>query len=419
MQRAAVSAICSLTSKRRAVHSKDVQLTRPLPLPQSQSQSPQLSSQPKEKKKVGDKSCLVQLPIDFKLHRLDYGPDKLVSLKQTEASLYYRQLLALRHLEAAADKLYQEQLVRGFCHLYTGQEACAVGVCAALRPQDNLIAGHRIHGWAYLRGISALGVLGELTGRASGCARGKGGSMHMYAERFYGGHGIVGAQISLGAGVALASKYLKQDAVCVAMYGDGGANQGQAFEAFNMAELWKLPVVFVCENNNYAMATSSWRASSNTNNYTRGDCLPGIWVDGQDVLAVRSALEFAIGYALQRGPLVVELCTYRYAGHSMSDCDSIYRSREEVQEVRLRHDAINRFQQLCLEQKLLDVEQFQAIALEVRRDIEQAVKAAKSDAELPLTHLWSDVYADTELRGRIRGVIGQQLQHQRTTPARK
>ncbi|XP_062141886.1 pyruvate dehydrogenase E1 component subunit alpha, mitochondrial-like [Drosophila sulfurigaster albostrigata] len=415
MQRGLISTICDLmqqTTMHRAAHSRTAQQTRP----QSQSQ-PQ--SQPK-KEILPEDSCLVHLPIEFKLHRLEHGPDTLVSLKRKEASLYLRQLMALRRLEAAAAQLYKDQLVRGFCHLYTGQEACAVGVCAALRPQDNLIAGYRIHGWAYLHGrLSAQAVLAELTGRASGCARGKGGSMHMYARHFYGGNGIVGAQIPLGAGIALASKYQQLDAVCVALYGDGAANQGQLFESFNMAQLWKLPVVFVCENNNYGMGTSSWRASSNTNNYTRGDYLPGIWADGQDVLAVRSAIEFAIGYALQRGPLIVELCTYRYAGHSMSDCDSVYRSRDEVQEVRRRHDAVERFQRLCVDQQLLSAEQLQEIALEVRREMELAVKATKSDQELPLTHLWSDVYADNAMQGKIRGVLGQQLEHLRTTPGRE
>ncbi|KAM8716732.1 hypothetical protein ACLKA7_003582 [Drosophila subpalustris] len=388
MQRAAITAISDLPK----LMQRRRQLTNAqLPRPQTSSLVVDVDPVPKV-----EESCLVHLPVDFQLHRLEFGPDKLVSLKQKEASLYYRQLVAIRKLEAAASKLYKENFVRGFCHLYTGQEACAVGLRGAMRPQDNLIAGYRIHGWAYLMGVSAVGVLAELTGRSSGCARGKGGSMHMYAPHFYGGNGIVGAQVALGAGIALASKYQKDDAVCLALYGDGAANQGQIFESFNMAQLWKLPVVFVCENNNYGMGTSTWRASSNTKNYTRGDYLPGIWVDGQDVLAVRSATEFAIGYAQQRGPLILELCTYRYAGHSMSDPGTNYRSREEVQEVRRRQDAIQRFRKLCLDQKLLAHKDLLAIELDVRREMELAVKAAKVDAELPLSHLWSDVYAESK-----------------------
>ncbi|XP_034472224.1 probable pyruvate dehydrogenase E1 component subunit alpha, mitochondrial [Drosophila innubila] len=197
------------------------------------------------------------------------------------------------------------------------------------------------------------------------------------------------------------------------------ALQGEIFESFNMAQLWKLPVVFVCENNNYGMGTSTWRSSSNTKNYTRGDYLPGIWVDGQDVLAVRSATEFAIGYAQQCGPLVLELCTYRYAGHSMSDPGTNYRSREEVQEVRRRQDAIQRFRKLCLEQKLLPEKELLAIELDVRREMVLAVKAAKGDAELPLSHLWSDVYAEKEILGKLRGVLGQDLSHVRTTKGRR
>ncbi|XP_064546468.1 pyruvate dehydrogenase E1 component subunit alpha, mitochondrial-like [Drosophila montana] len=357
---------------------------------------------------------LVRLQLDYKLHKLEMGPDTLVALTEREAALYYRQLVAIRRLEASAAQMYKDRLVRGFCHLYTGQEACAVGLCAALRPQDNLIAGYRIHGWAYLMGVTAAGVLAELTGRASGCAQGKGGSMHMYAPNFYGGNGIVGAQVSLGTGIALANKYRKNGAVCFALYGDGAANQGQIFECYNMSQLWKLPIVFVCENNNYGMGTSAWRASSNTNYYTRGDYLPGIWVDGQDVLAVRSATRFAIEHAQQRGPLVLELCTYRYAGHSMSDPGTSYRTREEVQQVRQRQDAIDRFRKICVEMSLLTQTQLLGIECDVRNEMEVAMKAARSDAELPLSHLCNDIYASSHAQLQLRGVVGHNLEHARS-----
>ncbi|ALC40186.1 l-1-G0334 [Drosophila busckii] len=353
---------------------------------------------------------VLHLAAPFKLHRLEHGPDTLVVLKLEQAKRYYRQLLALRRLEAAAAQLYKERQVRGFCHLYTGQEACAVGLCAALREQDNLIGGYRIHGYAYLMGVSAVGVLAELTGKCSGCARGKGGSMHMYAPHFYGGNGIVGAQVPLGAGIALASKYRNEDAVCFALYGDGAANQGQIFECFNMAQLWQLPLVFVCENNHYGMGTSIWRSTSNTSNYKRGDELPGIWVDGQDVLAVRSAAQFAIDHARRHGPLVLELCTYRYAGHSMSDPGTNYRKREEVQRVRRSQDAVERFGTLCQQQALLSKSEMLAIEQEVRDEVQQATKVAIGDAELPLYHLWSDVYASS-LLNKIRGISEHNLRH--------
>ncbi|EDW11557.1 pyruvate dehydrogenase E1 component subunit alpha, mitochondrial [Drosophila mojavensis] len=354
---------------------------------------------------------LVRIFLEFKLYKLELGPDTLVALTAQEAALYMKQLLAIRRLEAASAQLYKERLVRGFCHLSTGQEACAVGLCSALRKEDNLVAGYRIHGLAYLMGATAKGVLSELTGKASGCAQGKGGSMHMYAPNFYGGNGIVGAQVSLGAGIALANKYRGTGGVCFALYGDGAANQGQIFECFNMAKLWKLPIVFVCENNNYGMGTSAWRSSSNTDYYTRGDFLPGIWVDGQDVLAVRSATRFAVQYAQQRGPLVMELCTYRYAGHSMSDPGTSYRTREEVNQVRQRQDPINRFRKVCLDMSLLTEKQLRIIDQSVREEMEQAIQTARHDEELPLSHLANDVYSGNCAELKLRGVHGHNLEH--------
>lgn len=358
-----------------------------------------------------EKVHVVRVQRDFKLHRLELGPSNLVTMKENDALLYYRQMLAIRRLEWAASELYKEKLIRGFCHLYTGQEACAVGMCAAMRPQDNLIAGYRIHGMAYLMGLTAQDVLAELLGRSSGCARGKGGSMHMYAPHFYGGNGIVGAQVALGTGIAWASRYQCSDGVCLACYGDGAANQGQIFESFNMAQLWRLPIVFVCENNNYGMGTSAWRASCSTNYYTRGDVLPGIWVDGQDVLAVRSAAQFAIEHAQQRGPLILELSTYRYAGHSMSDPGTSYRSREEVQQVRRQQDPVNIFRQLCLDKLNLPESLISKIEQDVRRECNEAINGAKSSTELPVSQLSNDVYADGGSQAKIRGIYEYNLPH--------
>jgi pyruvate dehydrogenase E1 component alpha subunit len=195
-----------------------------------------------------------------------------------DALKYYKDMQTIRRLETAAGNLYKEKAIRGFCHLYSGQEACCVGMKASMRPHDAVITAYRAHGWTYVMGVDAVGVLAELTGRNTGCARGKGGSMHMYTENFFGGNGIVGAQCPLGAGVALAKKYSGTDGVCLTLYGDGAANQGQLYEAFNMAQLWKLPCIFICENNGYGMGTSVERASASTAYYTRGDYVSGIWV---------------------------------------------------------------------------------------------------------------------------------------------
>ncbi|RZF44078.1 hypothetical protein LSTR_LSTR013411 [Laodelphax striatellus] len=200
-----------------------------------------------------------------------------------------RQLLLIRRLETSAGNLYKEKVVRGFCHLSSGQEAIAVGIRCMMREQDSIISGYRSHGWAYLMGVSPANVLCELTGRRSGCSRGKGGSMHMYASNFYGGNGIVGAQVPLGTGIAFAAKYLGKQGVCFSLYGDGASNQGQVYEAFNMAKLWDIPCIYVCENNGYGMGTSAERSSASTNYYTRGDYIPGIWVDSMDVSAVKES----------------------------------------------------------------------------------------------------------------------------------
>lgn len=346
----------------------------------------------------------------FKLHRLENGPSTTVSVTKEQAQQYYTQMQTIRRIETSAGNLYKEKIIRGFCHLYSGQEACAVGMRAAMRDVDNIISAYRVHGWTYLMGVSPLGVLAELTGNQSGCARGKGGSMHMYAPNFYGGNGIVGAQVPLGAGVALACKYKKNGGMCLALYGDGAANQGQVFEAYNMAYLLKLPCIFVCENNGYGMGTSAERASCNTDYYTRGDTLPGIWVDGMDVLAVKSATEFAIDYVSNEGPLVMEVCTYRYSGHSMSDPGTSYRTREEIQEVRQKRDPITSFKERCIELGLLSTEEIKEIDNKVRKEVDTATAAAKADKEIPLEELWTDVYSKN-LEPKIRDIIGFNLQH--------
>ncbi|KAL1380474.1 hypothetical protein pipiens_014171 [Culex pipiens pipiens] len=322
----------------------------------------------------------------FKLHNLDQGPATTVTVTKDEALRYYGQMYAIRRMETAAGNLYKEKIIRGFCHLYSGQEACAVGMRAAMRPEDSCITAYRCHGWTYLMGVSMQGVLAELTGRQSGCARGKGGSMHMYTNNFYGGNGIVGAQVPLGVGIAFAAKYNGTKGVCIAAYGDGAANQGQIFEVYNMAKLWNAPCIFVCENNGYGMGTSAERASANVNYYTRGDAVPGIWVDGMDVLAVREATRFAIEHCNSgKGPILLETATYRYSGHSMSDPGTSYRSRDEIAEE--------------IESKL-------------RGEVDAATKVAKADKEIAVEELVTDIYAKPDNCSAIRNSTpGGELAH--------
>ncbi|CAB3371830.1 Hypothetical predicted protein [Cloeon dipterum] len=350
----------------------------------------------------------------FKLHKLEEGPKTSVTVTRDEALKYYKQMLTIRRIETASGNLYKEKIIRGFCHLYSGQEACAVGMKAAMKPADAIISAYRIHGWTYLMGVPPLGVLAELTGRKSGCARGKGGSMHMYAPHFFGGNGIVGAQVPLGVGVAFASKYRGDDNVCFALYGDGAANQGQIFEVYNMAKLWNVPCIFVCENNGYGMGTSAERAAASTTYYTRGDYVPGIWVDGMDILAVREASRFAIEYCTSgKGPLVMETATYRYSGHSMSDPGTSYRTRDEIQEVRQNRDPIASFKEKIISTDLASADELKAIDAEVKKEVDEATRKAKSDSEIPMEELPADIYA-APLEEEVRNVAPwEPLRHKR------
>ncbi|XP_055593517.1 probable pyruvate dehydrogenase E1 component subunit alpha, mitochondrial isoform X2 [Uranotaenia lowii] len=351
----------------------------------------------------------------YKLHNLDCGPSTSVTLTKDDALKYYSQMYAIRRMETSAGNLYKEKIIRGFCHLYSGQEACAVGMKAALREDDSVITAYRCHGWTYLMGVSYQGVLAELTGRQSGCARGKGGSMHMYSKNFYGGNGIVGAQVPLGVGIAFASQYNGKKAVCIAAYGDGAANQGQLFEVFNMAKLWKTPCIFVCENNGYGMGTSAERASANVNYYTRGDAVPGIWVDGMDVLAVREATRFAIEHCDSgKGPILMETATYRYSGHSMSDPGTSYRSRDEIAEVRQTRDPITSLREKILQNELATTEELKEIEAKIRSEVDAATKVSKTDKEISVDELCTDIYSKPDNTTSIRNTLPlAELAHKR------
>jgi len=352
----------------------------------------------------------------FKLHRLDDGPSTNTTLTRDEALRLYKEMVTIRRLETASANLYKEKAIRGFCHLCSGQEAVYSGIVAALRPQDTVITSYRAHGFTHALGVSVLGVLAELTGRKSGCVQGKGGSMHMYTKNFYGGNGIVGAQVPLGAGIAFAHKYSDDGGVNFSLYGDGAANQGQVSEAFNLAKLWALPVVFICENNDYAMGTQADRHAASSEFYKRGDYIPGLQIDGMDVLAVREAVRFAIDYCSvqKKGPLVYEIKTYRYHGHSMSDPGTSYRSRDEVQEVRQSRDPITGFRDRIVGAGLVSQPEVKKIEMTVKKSVDADVKKAKEDGEIGIEHLFYDMY-HTNLHSGIRGVSPWDLHEHKNT----
>lgn len=327
------------------------------------------------------------------LYGLEEGPAETAVLTRDQGLSLYRCMQTIRRMELKADQLYKQKIIRGFCHLYDGQEACAAGIEAAIERTDHLITAYRAHAFTYTRGVSAKEILAELTGRKGGVAKGKGGSMHMYAPHFYGGNGIVGAQVPLGAGIALACQYKGNNQICVTLYGDGAANQGQLFEAYNMAALWKLPCVFVCENNRYGMGTSVERAAASTDYYKRGDFIPGLRVDGMDVLCVREATKFAADHCRSgKGPILMELQTYRYHGHSMSDPGISYRTREEIQEVRSKNDPISMLKERMIGNNMASAEELKDIDGEIRKEVEEAAQFATSDPEPPLDDLCNYIY---------------------------
>jgi pyruvate dehydrogenase E1 component alpha subunit len=307
----------------------------------------------------------------------------------------YREMLLIRRFEEKAGQLYGMGLIGGFCHLYIGQEAVVVGMQMTIRPGDQVITTYRDHGHMLACGMDPKGVMAELTGRRAGYSKGKGGSMHMFSKEknFYGGHGIVGANVPLGAGIAFANRYRGDGAVCLTYFGDGAANQGQVYESFNMAKLWKLPVVFIIENNKYAMGTSVERSAATTDFSQRGRSfdIPGEQVDGMDVRAVKAAGERVVAWVREgHGPYILEMLTYRYRGHSMSD-PAKYRTREEVQRIREEQDPIEQVRRRLLAEKHAGEDALKAIDAEVRAVINGAAEFAQSDPEPDPGELYTDV----------------------------
>ena len=307
----------------------------------------------------------------------------------------YREMLLIRRFEERAGQLYGMGLIGGFCHLYIGQEAVVVGLQMASKPGDQVITTYRDHGHMLATGMDAKGVMAELTGRRGGYSRGKGGSMHMFSKEkhFYGGHGIVGASVPLGAGLAFANKYRGNDNVCWCYFGDGAANQGQVYETFNMAKLWSLPVIFVIENNRYAMGTAIERSSATTDFSLRGLSfdIPGEKVDGMDVRACKAAGDRVAAHARAgKGPYILEMMTYRYRGHSMSD-PAKYRTREEVEKVREERDPIERVRKRVLEGRVVSEDELKTIDADIRAIVTGAAEFSQSEPEPDAAELWTDV----------------------------
>lgn len=331
----------------------------------------------------------------FKGHLIDV-PESKGTFTKTQLLDFYKTMVLYRRFEIVADTLYKQRLIRGFCHLYDGQEAVLTGMEAAIKRTDSVITSYREHCHQISRGDTLESVMSELLGKKTGCSKGKGGSMHMYypEHNFYGGNGIVGAQVPLGAGLAFAHKYNKDGGLAVAAYGDGAANQGQICEAANMAALWKLPMIFLCENNEYGMGTAMDRASAASQFYKRGDYVPGIWIDGMDVLASQTGFAFAADYVRSgKGPLFVEVSTYRYHGHSMSDPGITYRSRDEINTVRRERDCIDMTKNRLLEQEWATPAELKAIDKEIRKLVDASVKFAKSAEELPVDEMYTEIYS--------------------------
>ncbi|MBX7526846.1 pyruvate dehydrogenase (acetyl-transferring) E1 component subunit alpha [Qipengyuania vesicularis] len=338
--------------------------------------------------------------LDFELRSLqeEFEKNKRYDASTEQMQQFYEQMLLIRRFEERAGQLYGLGLIGGFCHLYIGQEAVAVGLQSALTEKlDSVITGYRDHGHMLAYGIDPKVIMAELTGREAGISKGKGGSMHMFSteHKFYGGHGIVGAQVALGGGLALAHQYNEDGGLCLAYFGDGAANQGQVYETFNMASLWKLPIVFVIENNQYAMGTAVSRSSAETEFYRRGTAfrIPGMKVNGMDVLEVRQAAEIAFKHVREgRGPVLMECETYRYRGHSMSD-PAKYRTREEVQDVKEHKDPIEGLKKVLIENGSSE-DDLKAIDKDIRKVVSEAADFAENSPEPDPSELYTDVLVE-------------------------
>lgn len=364
---------------------------------------------------------------DFEVHKLDKStiPTQAETNKE-ELLTYFREMQRQRRVEICCDEIYKKKEVRGFCHLMDGQvfstlfifqEAVTVGIEAGITPNDHIITAYRCHGLLLGRGETPERLLCEMMGKVNGASKGKGGSMHMTLKdkRFYGGNGIVGAQTPVGTGVAFGIKYESKPEVCVTMYGDGAANQGQLAEAANMAKLWSLPCIYICENNLYAMGTACARAAANTNYYTRLDPIPGIKIDGQNLFAVRETMKFAREWCIQgKGPICLEMVTYRYHGHSMSDPGLSYRSREEIAKVRKERDPIDKVKNWILENNFASESELKSIEKEVRAQIDAIEAMARASPwPVPEKDLLTDIMGTPEEKGMSKPITSSRIHQKR------
>jgi len=321
--------------------------------------------------------------------------EKPSALPKAKLLKMYHEMLLIRRFEEKAGQLYGMGLIGGFCHLYIGQEAVVIGMQNAAKEGDAVITTYRDHAHMIACGMDPKGIMAELTGRIGGFSKGKGGSMHMFSveKKFYGGHGIVGANVPLGAGLAFAQKYKGSDNITMVYFGDGASNQGQVYEAFNMASLWQLPVIFIIENNEYAMGTSTKRHAADTQLYQRGEAfaIPGVQVNGMNVLEVHEAAEKVIAHVRGgKGPMLMEIKTYRYRGHSMSD-PAKYRSKEEVEDYKENRDPINTFKKYLEANGVANEATFKKIEEEVKAAVNEAAEFAKESPEPEVSELWTDV----------------------------
>ena len=342
----------------------------------------------------------IEFPKAYMAHRID-PPAEYAMTSKDELLGYFKMMYTMRRMEITCDNEYKARTIRGFCHLYDGQEAIGTGMQHALAPEDSWITSYRCHCIMLARGGTVEGILAELMGNASGSTGGKGGSMHFYnkAGNFYGGQGIVGAQVPVGAGLAFANKYQTAPGdkmpVAVACYGDGAANQGQIAEAANMSMLWKLPMLFCIENNQYGMGTSISRSSSNTEYYTQGNIIPGLKIDGMNVLSVREGVKYAKEYAAAgNGPMFLEFSTYRYHGHSMSDPGTTYRNRDEIAAMRATRDPIEHVKKMLIEFCGASEDELKNIEKDIRADVAAACDRAKASAPPALDTLTKNIFLD-------------------------
>lgn len=326
------------------------------------------------------------------------GKPKREDLSKEDAISLYKEMLNIRRFEEKAGQLYGQGLIGGFCHLYIGQEAVATGMQHVMQEGDSVITTYRDHGLMLSCGSDPKVVLAELMGKIDGCSKGKGGSMHMFdlKKKFYGGHGIVGAPVALGTGIGFAEKYRGTDNICLTYFGDGAANQGQVYESFNMAALWKLPVVYIIENNEYAMGTSVKRSSYTTDLYHRGESMgiPGMQVNGMDVEDVIAGGREALNFVRSgKGPIIVEMKTYRFRGHSMSD-PAKYRTKEELDDFKGTKDPIEKLKQTIIDNKFADSDSLKSIDKEIRSNINDVVEFCKNSPEPDYDELWTDIYTN-------------------------